>query len=67
VYCDSQQQPTDPTTKEYNMNVTIDWFAVKGTQHPSGLAQYEVFCGHVSRGVFVASSYDEALHLAQHS
>lgn len=49
------------------MNVTIDWYAVKGTQHPSGLAQYKVYCGHTFRGVFVASSYDEALHLAQHS
>ena len=50
------------------MNVTIDWFAVRlDAPHPSGAALYKVYCGHRERGVFRASSYDEALALAQQS
>jgi hypothetical protein len=50
------------------MNVSIDWFAVKKTcNNPRGLAVYEVFVGHRSRGTQLASSYDEAINQAQHS
>ena len=50
------------------MNVTIDWFAVRlDAPNPSGRALYRVYCGHRERAVVAASSYDEALAIAQQS
>lgn len=57
-----------PTMEVTEMNVTIDWYAVRlSTVHPSGASLYKVFCGHRERAVVPASSYDEAIAIVQHS